>query len=106
MPTHKLIVNFTTAPAFMDPSQQWRPLSDTKTPANHAVAYHPHVELYDLTQDPFEQTDLAGRPEHSVLRAELLRRLHRQMTETDDPLLRGPVLSPQHRRAMEILEGK
>lgn len=102
--THKLIVNFTTAPAFMDPSQCWRPLSETKVPANHAVAYHPHVELYDLTKDPWEQNDVAGRPEYAAVRRDLLRRLHRHMVETQDPLLQGAVTSPHHRRAMAILE--
>ncbi len=38
---HKLIVNFTAAPAFMDPSQSWRPRADTAIPANPALAYHP-----------------------------------------------------------------
>jgi len=103
--SHKLIVNFTTAPAFMDPSQCWRPPSDTTVPANHAVAYHPHVELYDLTKDPWEQNDVAQRPEYAEVRSALVRRLHKHLVETKDPILEGAVTSPQHRRAMEILEG-
>ena len=103
--THKLIVNFTTAPAFMDPSQSWRPSSDTLTPANHAVAYHPHVELYDLAKDPWEQNDVAGRPEYASVRAELLKRLRAHLVESKDPILQGAVTSPQHRRAMEFLDG-
>lgn len=103
--THKLIVNFTTAPAFMDPSQSWRPSSDTLTPVNHAMAYHPHVELYDLAKDPWEQNDVAERPEYASVRAHLLQRLHAHLVETKDPILHGAVTSPQHRRAMEILGG-
>jgi arylsulfatase A-like enzyme len=103
--THKLIVNFTTAPAFMDPSQSWRPSSDTKTPANHAVAYHPHVELFDLAKDPFEQNDVAGRPQYAAVRADLLKRLYRHLVQTKDPILAGAVTSPQHRRAVKLLEG-
>jgi N-sulfoglucosamine sulfohydrolase len=103
--THKLIVNFTSAPAFMDPSQSWRPSSDTRTPANHAVAYHPHVELFDLAKDPFEQNDVAQRPQYAAVRAELLKRLYRQMVDTRDPLLLGAVTSPQHRQAVKLLEG-
>jgi len=104
--THKLIVNFTTAPAFMDPSQCWRPPSDTVVPPNHAAAYHPHVELFDLTKDPWEQNDLAQRPAFAAVRDDLLQRLHRHLVETQDPILQGAITSPQHRRAVEILEGK
>src|SRR5664280_478524 len=48
--THKLIVNFSSAPAFMDPSQSWRPRADTVVPPNHALSYHPPLELYDLAR--------------------------------------------------------
>ena len=103
--SHKLIVNFTTAYAFMDPSQSWRPSSDTIVPQNHAVAYHPYVELYDLAKDPWEQQDVAGRAEYAAIRTDLLRRLHEHLVETRDPILQGEVTSPQHRRAVELLEG-
>jgi arylsulfatase A-like enzyme len=103
--THKLIVNFSTAYAFMDPSQCWRPSSDVVVPQNHAVAYHPHVELYDLNKDPWEQNDLAGRAEYASIRDGLLKRLHRHLVETKDPILQGAVTSPQHHRAVELLEG-
>ena len=102
--THKLIVNFTTAPAFMDPSQCWRPLSETKVPANHAVAYHPHVELYDLAKDPWEQNDVADRPEYAAVRRQLLKRLRQHLIDTQDPILQGAVTSPHHRRSLAILE--
>lgn len=103
--THKLIVNFTTAPAFIDPSQCWRPPSDTSVPQNPAAAYHPHVELYDLAQDPWEQVDLAERPQAAPIREELLKRLYQHLVETEDPILEGAIASPQHRRAMELLKG-
>lgn len=103
--THKLIVNFTAAPAFMDSSQCWRPSSDVVVPPNHAVAYHPHVELYDLTQDPWEQNDVAAKPKYASVRDDLLKRLHRHLVETKDPILQGAVTAPQHRRAVELLEG-
>jgi len=102
--THKLIVNFTTAPAFMDPSQCWRPQSDTIVPPNHAVAYHPYVELFDLAKDPWEQRDVADRPECASIRADLLKRLQQHLVESQDPILQGAVTSPQHRRAAELLE--
>ncbi|MGC8643525.1 MAG: sulfatase family protein [Isosphaeraceae bacterium] len=101
---HKLIVNLTTAPAFMDPSQSWRPRSDVVTPTNHAMAYHPHVELYDLARDPWEQKDLAQDASYSAVRSELLRRLYRHLVETKDPILQGAVTPPQHRRVLQLLQ--
>jgi arylsulfatase A-like enzyme len=100
---HNLIVNFTAAPAFMNPSQSWRPRSDTIVPARHPEAYHPVVELFDLTVDPNEQVDLAGRPEHATVQAELLDQLRRWMSETGDALLEGAVTPPMHRWALEAL---
>jgi len=99
----KLIANFTTAPAFMDPSQQWRPRSDVVTPANRATAYHPHLELYDLVADPFEQRDLAADPVHADALAAMCRLLWGHLTATRDPILRGAVTGPHHRRTLERL---
>lgn len=103
--THKLIANFSTAPAFQDPSQQWRPRSDPVVPENPATAFHRHLELYDLSSDPWEQVDLAGKPEYTAIRNELARRLYQHMVETDDPLLRGAVASPQHETTLKMLQG-
>lgn len=100
---HKLIANFTTAPAFMDPSQQWRPVSDTVVPTNHATAYHPHLELYNLDEDPWEQRDLASDPAHAAARDRLAAQLYAHMLETADPLLLGAVVSPHHDAAVAAL---
>lgn len=102
---YKLIANFTTAPAFMDPSQQWRPRSDTVTPPNHAMAYHPAVELYDLIDDPWEQKDLAHDPAHAEALRDLSARLMRHLRETRDPILRGAITGPHHRAALAALAG-
>ena len=88
----------------MDPSQCWRPPSDTTVPANHAVAYHPYVELFDLTKDPWEQNDVAQRPDYAAIRADLLKRLHQHLVATQDPILQGAITSPQHRRSLRFLE--
>lgn len=104
--THKLIVNFTTAPSFMDPTQSWQPRSRPAVPSNPAVVYHPPVELYDLTTDPNEWINLADDPASAAIRADLLSRLHAWMSDTDDPLLTGPVTSPSHERAIEALSAK
>jgi N-sulfoglucosamine sulfohydrolase len=56
---HKLIVNFTAAPSFMDPSQSWRPRTDPAVPADPATAYHPLVELFDL-MPPYTEVEILG----------------------------------------------
>jgi len=103
---HKLIVNFTAAPAFMDPSQSWRPRSDTTTPANPKLAYHPLMELYDLAADPWEQHDCADDPAYATVRTDLLAQLGAWMRDTGDPLLKGAVTSPLHTRAVTALGGQ
>ena len=100
---HKLIVNFSSAPAFMDPSQSWRPRSDTVVPPNRAFSYHPPFELFDLRRDPWEQNDLAKDPAYAPVLTELRSRLQKHMENTGDPLLAGAVASPMHHRAMNWL---
>jgi arylsulfatase A-like enzyme len=104
--THKLIVNFSSAPAFMDPSQSWRPRADTVVPPNHALAYHAPFELYDLTRDPWEQKDLAGDASHAGVLGELRSQLIAHMESTKDPILNGAVTGPLHRKAQAWLQGK
>jgi hypothetical protein len=55
-------------------------------------------------KDPWEQKDVAERPEYASVRADLLRRLHGHLIGTQDPILQGAVTSPHHRRTMEMLE--
>ncbi|HZC26250.1 MAG TPA: sulfatase-like hydrolase/transferase, partial [Actinopolymorphaceae bacterium] len=52
------------------------------------------VELYDLAADPWERTNLAGRPEVTDTEAALADRLETWQRETGDPLLAGPVPAP------------
>jgi N-sulfoglucosamine sulfohydrolase len=103
--THKLIVNFSSAPAFMDPSQSWRPRSDTITPPNHALAYHPAFELYDLSKDPWEQRDVSGDATQTGALSELRRQLISHLKLTKDPILDGAVSGPLHLRSQAWLEG-
>ncbi|HEY3108564.1 MAG TPA: sulfatase [Chloroflexota bacterium] len=104
--SHHLIVNFTAAPAFMNPSQSWRPRTDPLVPPKPALAYHPLVELFDLVRDPHEQVDVAGQPAYAAVQADLLARLHAWMRQTDDPLLEGAVTPPMHRWALRALAGQ
>jgi arylsulfatase A-like enzyme len=62
----------------------------------------PEEELYDLSADPHEMENLAGRREAESVRAELARRLEEWMVETEDPLLRGPVAAPAGARVDEV----
>ena len=101
--THKLIVNFTSAPAFMDPSQSWRPRADTIVPANHALAYHPPYELYDLRRDPWEQNNLAADVAQTPVLDGLRKQLIEHLRSTADPILSGAVTPPLHRKSLAWL---
>lgn len=101
--THKLILNFSSAPAYMDPSQSWRPRSDTVVPEDHATAYHPCCELYDLSADPWEANDLAESPEHTGIRSDLIEKLREHLVSTDDPILKGAITPPMHRKVLNLL---
>ncbi len=103
--THKLIVNFSSAPAFMDPSQSWRPRADTIVPANHALAYHAPYELYDLTRDPWEQHDLSRDAASASVLNQLRLQLVEHMRATGDPILKGAVTGPLHQRSQAWLLG-
>lgn len=106
--SHKLIVNFTAAPLFMDPSQGWVrrcvPVpADGDRPGRGNIGAHPIVELYDLAADPLELRNLAEDPAAAEIRSDLLSRLSDWMRRTADPLLDGAVTSPQHRDALAQL---
>lgn len=103
--THKLIVNFSSAPAFMDPSQSWRPRADTVVPPNHALAYHPQYELYDLARDPWEQNDVAADVTYAPELHQLRVQLADHMRATKDPILNGAVTSPLHQKSQAWLLG-
>jgi N-sulfoglucosamine sulfohydrolase len=102
--THKLIVNFTNAPSFMDPSQSWLRRTRPVVPAQPASSYTPAIELYDLTRDPLEWTNLEEQPDNAAIRDDLLARLGDWMRDTHDPLLDGAVTSPRHRLAVDALQ--
>lgn len=49
-------------------------------------------QLYDIVFDPNEASNLVGNPRYEEILNEMRGRLERWMTETNDPLLNGPVL--------------
>ena len=101
---HKLILVCSSAPRFMDPSQSWRPRSDTVFADNNVGKGHKNVELYDLEQDPWELRNVADEPAYAAARRDLMTRLRRHLVETDDPILQGAITPPFHWKALELLE--
>jgi hypothetical protein len=73
-------------------------------PPNHALAYHPPLELYDLRDDPGETRNLATLPAYASVLADLQARLAEHLKDTGDPILDGAVTNPMHRRAHEWLK--
>lgn len=102
--SHKLIVNFEHSLAHAGAvTQSWRPRS---TPlAGHMGWPTTALELYDLASDPLELTNIADIPDHADTVTDLRRALSTWMHETDDPLLNGPVSSPNYDHARRTLIG-
>ena len=63
----------------------------------------PYFELYDLESDPLEKNNLIEDPEYQSVREDLAQRLLKWMQETDDPLLKGAIISPFYRHGQELL---
>ncbi len=64
----------------------------------------PVLELYDLSADPHELNDLGKNSRYDDVRRDLDARLLRWLQEVDDPILRGPIVSPYYRMASEDLQ--
>lgn len=102
----KLICNFASNPSFMNPSQTYRPATITVVPRMPEHTQHPDIELFDLRADPNEFNNLAADPNYAAQRNELLLRLHEWMRQTNDPLLNGVPMSPQHTRVLTVLRNE
>jgi arylsulfatase A-like enzyme len=65
---------------------------------------HPPAELYDLSADPVEKTNLAGEAKDAEVERDLRQRLLQWMKETKDPLLEGAIPSVYYESALHSLE--
>ena len=66
----------------------------------------PAVEFYDLRHDPWEQQNLAGRPEYAAVERDLAARLDQWMRDTNDPALRPEMLPPLQDLAEWPVQGR
>jgi len=99
----KLIANFENAPrqeTSPDYPNNARSYVEVALALPGTMTYHPPIELYDLEEDPWEQDDLAAKPEYADIRDDLGRKLRTWMIETADPLLDGPISQAAYRNRM------
>jgi arylsulfatase A-like enzyme len=100
--THKYIVNFEVSTVVDVPADVRASPIYPRLILEYSRE-RPHVELYDLTTDPWEQTNLAGQPDVVKVETNLRHRLLQWMQETQDPLLDGPVASPYYHESIRRL---
>jgi N-sulfoglucosamine sulfohydrolase len=99
---HKYIMNLEVSTAVDVPADvQQSPIYPLMLPDLARV--RDHVELYDLAADPWEQENLAGRPDVAATETDLRARLLQWMRDTNDPLLQGPVASPYYHESLRRL---
>lgn len=101
---YKLIAFFSSAPSFMSPTQSWLNRPSPAFPESPPTAYHPPMELYDLSSDPLERVNLIDCEEHREVKEGLMKKLLDHLVSTGDPILEGAVTSPMHRRTVNLLK--
>ena len=100
---HKLIVNFEVSTRVDVPTDiRQSPIYPLMPREFDDV--RPPVELYDLTQDPWERNNMAGSPDYASVESDLRERLLEWMRSTEDPLLQGSVASPYYAESRAWLE--
>jgi arylsulfatase A-like enzyme len=93
-PRWKYIRFFDEYPHAVLPNIDDSPSKDAFVEAGWGERIVPREQLYDLVLDPQEGHNLAAEQAFEHVRAELAERLERQMRDTGDPLLDGPVAAP------------
>ena len=66
----------------------------------------PFFELFDIEQDPWELEDLGGKDEYRETVQRLSKKLISWMKSVNDPLLKGPLVTPYYERSLEDLRIK
>lgn len=102
---HKLIMHFNTY------DRVDVPIDAKSSPAypvmlRELVEPTPYCELFHLERDPLESNNVADDSGFRGVRDDLMQRLLGWMEGTHDPLLAGPVPSPQYHKAIAILRGQ
>jgi arylsulfatase A-like enzyme len=92
-PRYKYIRNFDEGPRLKLPTDIEISLTRRDMGDAHLEA-RPATELYDLEADPLEQRNLAGDPAMRETEEALQEELDRFLTETNDPVMRGPIERP------------
>jgi arylsulfatase A-like enzyme len=100
--THKRIVNFEVSTAVDVPADVRSSPVYPLLLEDFDRAREP-VELYDLTTDPGERTNLAGHADLAEIEVDLRQRLLAWMRDTADLLLEGPVASPYYYEVLRRL---
>lgn len=90
---HKLIVTFAEAAAW-PLSGDLRDSGTVGAIEEHLGERRPAIQLYDLQADPWELHDVAQAPGYAAVRDQLLAELGLFLSDTQDPVLRGPVGRP------------
>jgi arylsulfatase A-like enzyme len=102
----KLIANFEnapwqeTSPDFDNNAKGYVEIAKALDPP-YEVQYHPPFELYDLSEDPHENHNLAEDPVYRAIRDKLAGMLREWMEATGDPLLHGPMAQGAYTNRMK-----
>ena len=88
---YKYIRNFWHLPSVYLSNDIFVSRSGREVREQYHADHRTYEELYDLTEDPHEQTNVADDEAYEAVRAELEEKLLAWMRDTDDPLLDGPV---------------
>lgn len=88
---YKYIRNFGDRPLVYMPYDIWTAPAGEAMKDDYYSTRRPAEELYDLHQDPLEQTNLIDDPAHSSVAADLRDRVSRYMHDTNDILLYGDI---------------
>ncbi|ALC82913.1 MULTISPECIES: sulfatase family protein [Bacillus] len=87
---YKYVKNFENGPKIYMPLDAHKSLSGQEVREEYYVP-NELEELYDLEQDPLEQSNLIADEKYKEIAIELRQKVQRWMEETNDPLLNGPV---------------